>query len=258
MQYPSSPFRILPITVVACCLMMVVKTAALLQGADSWEEVIASSAVAEEKKAEAKEKTASKDKKKSDKKDGNKKDKKEAAADSRKKEDKKMMAEEPSKLAEKCQFNQIEVDLLESLSARRQEIEKWADDVKVQANVLKATEMQIDQKIIQMQKLQTDVQAMLKKYDEKEKVELKSLVKIYENMKPRDAARIFDEMEMNILLDVVDMMSERKAAPILAGMDPKKAKDLTIELAEKRQLRQEVTSEIAPEEQPAEPAPALN
>jgi flagellar motility protein MotE (MotC chaperone) len=250
MQYPSSPFRILPITIAACCFMMVVKTAALLQGEEQWQEVLAPSAIAEDAKP-AEEKADKKEEVKAEKKKSDNADKK---------ADKIEVAPKPEELAEKCQFNQIEVDLLQSLSARRKEIEKWADDVKIQANVLKATEMQIDQKIAQMQKLQTDVQEILKKYDAKEKVELKSLVKIYENMKPKDAARIFDEMEMNILLDLVDMMSERKAAPILAGMNPLKAKNLTIELAEKRQLRQEATAAIDAEtgKGEAEPAPPLN
>ena len=52
----------------------------------------------------------------------------------------------------------------------------------------------------------------------------------------QDAARIFDEVEMPILLLVIDKMSEKKAAPILAEMDPKKAKQITVQLAEQRRV----------------------
>jgi flagellar motility protein MotE (MotC chaperone) len=148
-------------------------------------------------------------------------------------------------LSEKCKFNQIEVDILQNLSGRRQEIEKWADDVKMQETVLKATEVQLGQKMTDLQSLKNEVQEMLKKYEGKEAAELKSLVKIYENMKPVDAARIFNEMDMEILLEVVDMMSERKAAPVLANMIPVKAKDLTVELAEKRKLKNKVMEGLA-------------
>ena len=233
-------FRILPLTITACGLMMVVKLIAISQGTEHWQEVIAPPAIAEEtepKKAE--EKTEEKAEKKKPKKEA--KEAKEAE-----KPAEKPAIEDPKKLAEKCKFNQIEVDLLESLSARREEIEKWAEDVKMQDSVLKATELQIDQKLAQMQKLQGNVQDLLKQYDEKEKVELKSLVKIYESMKPKDAAQIFDEMEMEIMLEVVDLMSERKAASILALMNPIKARDLTVDLAERRRIRKDMDEALPP------------
>ncbi len=254
-------FRILPVTMAACSLFIVVKIAAIVDGTnrlsmaspayaeeEKTAEKPAESADAEEKnKEEAKKDNSaagdeaaaekpSEDKKEGDKEKEDKKDKNKNVSDVK-----------PGGLFDKCQFNQIEVDLLQSLSARREEIEKWADDVKMQENVLKATELQIDQKLAQMQNLKTEVQALLKKYDSKEAVELQSLVKIYENMKPKDAARIFNEMEMEILLELVDIMSERKASPILANMDPKKAKDVTIELAEKRRLKQRATAGVSPE-----------
>jgi flagellar motility protein MotE (MotC chaperone) len=55
-------------------------------------------------------------------------------------------------------------------------------------------------------------------------------------MKPKDAARIFEELEMDILLPVVERMKERKTAPILAKMNADKAKAITTELAQRRLL----------------------
>lgn len=59
---------------------------------------------------------------------------------------------------------------------------------------------------------------------------------IYENMKPKDAGRIFEELEMNVLLEVAEKMNNRRLAPILAKMDPKKARDVTEELFRLRSL----------------------
>jgi flagellar motility protein MotE (MotC chaperone) len=75
---------------------------------------------------------------------------------------------------------------------------------------------------------------VLAQYNEKQDSQIKSLVKIYESMKPEEAAAIFNEMEMPILLDVIGKMSERKVALVLAGMNPKRARDVTQELADKR------------------------
>ncbi len=41
---------------------------------------------------------------------------------------------------------------------------------------------------------------------------------------------------MVVLLDVVERMKERKTAPILASMNPKRAKEITLELAQRRDL----------------------
>ena len=54
---------------------------------------------------------------------------------------------------------------------------------------------------------------------------------MYENMKPKDAARIFDRLDMKILVDVSTQMNPRKMSDILAQMTPDAAERLTVELA---------------------------
>jgi len=56
-------------------------------------------------------------------------------------------------------------------------------------------------------------------------------VKVYEAMKPRDAAAIFNDLDQPVLLQVVDRMKAAKAAPVLAAMQPDKARTLTSKLA---------------------------
>ena len=43
---------------------------------------------------------------------------------------------------------------------------------------------------------------------------------MYENMKPKDAARIFERLDMKILVDVATEINPRKMADILAQMTP--------------------------------------
>jgi flagellar motility protein MotE (MotC chaperone) len=57
------------------------------------------------------------------------------------------------------------------------------------------------------------------------------LAKIYENMKPAQAAPILSGLEMNIVLDVMDRMKEREAARILAHMDAGLAAQISTELS---------------------------
>ena len=87
-----------------------------------------------------------------------------------------------------------------------------------------------------MEKLQASIEALLVKHDDQTEQQMQSLVKIYSNMKPKDAARIFEGLDMQVLLEVIGRMKERKTAPILAQMNPKRAEQVTLELAQRRDL----------------------
>ncbi len=129
-----------------------------------------------------------------------------------------------------------EIELLQALAARRQEIEERAQQLRERTALLQAAETRIDQKIGELKALQRTIEALIVQHDEQEEAKLRSLVKIYESMKPKEAARIFEELDMEVLLEVVDRMKERKSAPVLAKMNPTRAKEVTLELAARRQL----------------------
>ena len=131
-------------------------------------------------------------------------------------------------------FTQNEVDVLEKLSARRQALDGREHDIEMRENLLKAAEDRIDKKIAEMKALQTDVQSMLQKVDDQDAAKLQSLVKIYETMKPKDAARIFEQLEMPVLLKVVEGMKDTKVSAVMEVMDSGKAKALTDAIAARR------------------------
>lgn len=126
--------------------------------------------------------------------------------------------------------------LLKHYADRRAELEKAAKDVAMREALLSAAEKRIEQKLKEMEKVRNEIQSLLKMGDERQSQQLDSLVKIYETMKPKEAARIFEELELPVLLDVIQKMKETKTAPILAAMDPVKAKEVTSALVERRIL----------------------
>jgi flagellar motility protein MotE (MotC chaperone) len=54
---------------------------------------------------------------------------------------------------------------------------------------------------------------------------------MYENMKAKEAAKVFDRLELRILVEVVNMMNPRRMSDILALMSTEAAERLTIEIA---------------------------
>jgi len=133
-------------------------------------------------------------------------------------------------------YTKAEVEVLQSLSERREALRARAGELEMRENLLSATEKRIEQKIAELKKLEATIQAQLKQYDEQEEAKMKSLVKIYENMKPKDAARILEELDMEVLLEVAERMREAKMASILAQMNSETAKAITLQLANRRQL----------------------
>ncbi|HEY0836111.1 MAG TPA: hypothetical protein VGE72_19555, partial [Azospirillum sp.] len=127
-------------------------------------------------------------------------------------------------------------ELLQHYADRRAELEKRTREVEQREALLIAAEKRIEQKLAEMEKVRADIQKLMRTGDEKQSAQLESLVKIYETMKPKEAARIFEELDMPVLLDVFQRMKESKSAPILAAMDPTKAKLVTTALVERRVL----------------------
>jgi len=129
-----------------------------------------------------------------------------------------------------------EIDLLQKLAERRAEIESRAAGLEQRRTLLEAAERRIDEKMVELESIRQTIEGLLVRHDAQEDAQLNSLVKIYESMKPKDAARIFEELDMVVLLDVIERMKERKTAPILAKMNPRRAKEITLELAQRRGL----------------------
>jgi flagellar motility protein MotE (MotC chaperone) len=142
-----------------------------------------------------------------------------------------------------------EVDVTNSLSKRRRELDARGSQLTIQANMIAAAEARVDAKINQLKQLQAQINALLVQRDDVQKAQIASLVKAYSIMKPKDAARIFNNLPDDVLLPVAHDMKPDIMAQILANMNSDGAKELTVKLANKLTLPQTADA-------PAPPAPA--
>lgn len=129
-----------------------------------------------------------------------------------------------------------EIEVLMRLAERRDELEKRQREIDAREGLLRAAEIRIERRVKELEELQNVIEERIKVFDKQQEEKIASLVKIYENMKPKDAARIFEDLELTTLLDVAERMKERKLAPIMAQMNPERAREVTVELRELRQL----------------------
>jgi flagellar motility protein MotE (MotC chaperone) len=149
-----------------------------------------------------------------------------------------------------------QVDVLTSLSKRRAELDARERDVEMRENLIKAAEDRVDSKIADLKQLQTQIQALLQQHDDAQQKQIDSLVKTYSSMKSKDAARIFDNLNDDVLLAVASGMKPDVLGAILAQMQPEAAQKLTVKLADKLKLPE--TAQATPAQVAAlAPSPAL-
>lgn len=137
---------------------------------------------------------------------------------------------------EDMEYSGIQSELFDDLMERRKDLEGREKELAMREALLQAAERELDQKYEELELLRGEIQSLLEQQSQEEQDRISSLVKIYEGMKAKDAARIFNTLETDVLLAVLGRMSERKSAPILAAMNPDRARSITILLAEQKTL----------------------
>ncbi|MBD8890411.1 MotE family protein [Roseibium litorale] len=121
--------------------------------------------------------------------------------------------------------------VLESLGKRRKTLDDHEGQLDLREKLLQATEERVQKRVDELKTLEKRIESAVEEKKKQEEGEIAGLVTMYENMKPKDAARIFDRLNLPVLLKVVRQMKPRKMADILAKMSPEAAERLTIAIA---------------------------
>ncbi|WP_052951514.1 MotE family protein [Devosia soli] len=121
--------------------------------------------------------------------------------------------------------------LLDRLAARRTELETYEQELSMRASLIDAAEKRVNERTATLQSLEAQIAALVDERKKLEEDQFASIVAMYKTMKPKDAAAIFDQLEMDVLLRVAKMMPPRNMAPILAAMTTPRAQELTVRLA---------------------------
>jgi flagellar motility protein MotE (MotC chaperone) len=140
-------------------------------------------------------------------------------------------AESPTELAKEAGLSPAELQVIQSLGARRGELDQREQGLSTELALIQAAEAKVDAKIATMNGLKADMQAMLGQLDEKQQAEVNRLVKVYEDMKPQAAAARFSLLTDEVRLPIAAAMKEQKLSAIVANMVPADAKHLTEALA---------------------------
>jgi len=121
--------------------------------------------------------------------------------------------------------------ILERLQVRRQELEQRAREIEIRESLLKSAEKRIEGRVEEAKATEAKISTATGQKAEQDAARFKSIITMYEGMKPKDAAKVFDRLEMSVLYDIASQIAPRKMSDILGLMQPEAAERLTVELA---------------------------
>ena len=121
--------------------------------------------------------------------------------------------------------------ILERLQERRTELETRARELEMRESLIKAAEKRLEGRVAELKDLEARINQTVQMKEEGDAARFKNLVTMYENMKAKEAAKIFDRLDIRVLLEVATQLNPRRMSDILAQMTPDAAERLTVALA---------------------------
>jgi flagellar motility protein MotE (MotC chaperone) len=129
------------------------------------------------------------------------------------------------------QVSASEKAILERLQSRRQELDARAREIDIRENLLKAAEKRVEARVEELKAIESRITVANQQKNDADAARFKGIITMYEGMKPKDAAKVFDRLEMPVLFEIASQIAPRKMADILGLMAPEVAERLTVEMA---------------------------
>lgn len=161
-----------------------------------------------------------------------------------------------AELAKQAGLSPAELQVLQSLGARRGQLDARENDIDTQLALMAAAEAKVDAKIRALNGLKAEVNGLLSQSNAKEAAEIDRLVKVFEGMKAKDAAPRLAALDDNVRIPIAAKMKERALSAIMAQMSSADAKKLTESLARRYSDAQAAAAKAAAATEPAAAAPA--
>jgi flagellar motility protein MotE (MotC chaperone) len=121
--------------------------------------------------------------------------------------------------------------ILLALRQRHAELDARATELDHKQVVVTAAQHLLSEQLAALKQVQIKLEALEEKRNRKTNLRLVKLAKTYQAMQPRDAGRIFDQLNAKLVVNLLHHMDVRHSAAILAVMAPAKAKLATETLA---------------------------
>ncbi len=147
--------------------------------------------------------------------------------------------------AEQAGLSATEVEVLQSLGARRTALDQRAAEMSTDGELLAAAEKRVTERLAELQRVQGVVEGLLGKLNEEQDARVNGMVTVYSKMKPKDAARIFEGLDEAVLLEVAGRMKQTNLSEIMGMMTAESARRLTKGLLESKKIPDDAVTKAA-------------
>ena len=139
----------------------------------------------------------------------------------------------PAKAEAACEMPE---EMLQVITTERAYLEEQkAALARRQAEIdLASEQLQLEQG--RLDELKLAVEGLLARVENSQTDDVRRLVALYSNMKPKEAAAIMNDLDIEVSVMVLATMNERTAAPILAGLNPVRARAISKIILERSKL----------------------
>jgi len=121
--------------------------------------------------------------------------------------------------------------LLTALQAREARITQREDAIRNRMQALRLADEEIESKLAALAQAEEELRATIALAETAAEGDLERLTKVYETMKPKQAAALFEEMSPEFAAGFIGRMRPEAAADIMAGLSPEAAHRFSVVLA---------------------------
>ena len=121
--------------------------------------------------------------------------------------------------------------LLARLRAREQDLTRREEELDLRDKTLEKLSQEIDARLQELASAEETLRQTMALADSAAENDLENLTRVYENMKPKDAAVLFETMEPSFAAGFLGRMQTASAAQILSGLSPEKAYAISLTLS---------------------------
>jgi flagellar motility protein MotE (MotC chaperone) len=120
---------------------------------------------------------------------------------------------------------------LEALIERERKARILETELSTQRKAIKIAKSEIERRLIALEQAETNLSATLSRANTAAETDIRKLIEVYENMKPKETAALFETMEPVFAAGFLGRMQPESAAGVMAGLSPKVAYSISAILA---------------------------
>lgn len=125
----------------------------------------------------------------------------------------------------------IDFDFVRDFKERKKALDQKEEELKAWEAEIQTQKSELDTKISEIQKIRKDISAQLEERVKADQAKIDTLVQVYSQMKPSQAAKVFEALDEDLAVDILTKMKKKSAADILNLLKADKAQVLSEKFA---------------------------